>query len=170
MRYASGVHARSQRVSCDEPHAQSALPPTACICASSLLLSVRGLLQQVYCYSQDALTVNVDRNPVSDRNSSQSARKPNRFYSRFRLLHVNDNHARRFKRDVLVLSSFPAKVAFTLDTEARGLLPFYANLVKLYTFTVLRQNALTFTLPPPYGRAATPLSKSIVSVIHLKLS
>ena len=29
----------------------------------------------------DALTVNVDRNPVSDRNSSQSARKPNRFYT-----------------------------------------------------------------------------------------
>ena len=47
-----------------------------------------------------------------------------------------------------------AKVAFTLDTEARGLLPFYANLVKLYTFTVLRQNALTFTLPPPYMYAA----------------
>ena len=44
-----------------------------------------------------------------------------------------------------------AKVAFTLDTEARGLLPFYAILVQLDTFTVLRQNALTFTLPPPYG-------------------
>ena len=39
---------------------------------------------------------------------------------------------------------------YPVDTEARGLLPFYANLVKLYTFTVLRQNALTFTLPPPY--------------------
>ncbi len=43
--------------------------------------------------------------------------------------------------------------AFALDTEARGLLPFYANLVQLHTFTVLRQNALTFTLPPPYGYA-----------------
>ena len=43
-------------------------------------------------------------------------------------------------------------MAFTLDTEARGLLPFYAILVQLHTFTVLRQNALTFTLPPPYGR------------------
>ena len=42
-------------------------------------------------------------------------------------------------------------MAFTLDTEARGLLPFYAILVQLDTFTVLRQNALTFTLPPPYG-------------------
>ena len=42
-------------------------------------------------------------------------------------------------------------MAFTLDTEARGLLPFYAILVQLHTFTVLRQNALTFTLPPPYG-------------------
>ena len=41
--------------------------------------------------------------------------------------------------------------AFTLDTEARGLLPFYAILVQLDTFTVLRQNALTFTLSPPYG-------------------
>ena len=41
-------------------------------------------------------------------------------------------------------------MAFTLDTEARGLLPFYAILVQLHTFTVLRQNALTFTLPPPY--------------------
>jgi hypothetical protein len=41
--------------------------------------------------------------------------------------------------------------AFTLDTEARGLLPFYAILVQLDTFTVLRQNALTFTLSPaPY--------------------
>ena len=28
----------------------------------------------------------------------------------------------------------------------------YANLVQLHTFTVLRQNALTFTLPPPYAR------------------
>ena len=46
-------------------------------------------------------------------------------------------------------------MAFTLDTEARGLLPFYAILVQLHTFTVLRQNALTFTLPPPYaGRPA----------------
>ncbi len=44
--------------------------------------------------------------------------------------------------------------AFTLDTEARGLLPFYANLVQLHTFTVLRQNALTFTLPPPYKYTA----------------
>ena len=44
-------------------------------------------------------------------------------------------------------------MAFTLDTEARGLLPFYAILVQLHTFTVLRQNALTFTLPPPYGTA-----------------
>ena len=43
-------------------------------------------------------------------------------------------------------------MAFTLDTEARGLLPFYAILVQLHTFTVLRQNALTFTLPPPYAR------------------
>ena len=42
-------------------------------------------------------------------------------------------------------------MAFTLDTEARGLLPFYAILVQLDTFTVLRQNALTFTLPPPYA-------------------
>ena len=41
--------------------------------------------------------------------------------------------------------------AFTLDTEARGLLPFYAILVQLDTFTVLRQNALTFTLSPPYA-------------------
>ena len=54
--------------------------------------------------------------------------------------------------------------AFTLDTEARGLLPFYANLVQLHTFTVLRQNALTFTLPPPYaellwvGVASEPLA------------
>ena len=47
-------------------------------------------------------------------------------------------------------------MAFTLDTEARGLLPFYAILVQLDTFTVLRQNALTFTLPPPYeSHAAT---------------
>jgi hypothetical protein len=48
--------------------------------------------------------------------------------------------------------------AFTLDTEARGLLPFYAILVQLDTFTVLRQNALTmaltFTLSPPYDGAA----------------
>ena len=28
----------------------------------------------------------------------------------------------------------------------------YANLVQLHTFTVLRQNALTFILPPPYAR------------------
>ena len=42
------------------------------------------------------------------------------------------------------------KVAFTLDTDARGLLPFYAILVQIDTFTDLRQNALTFTLPPPY--------------------
>ena len=42
---------------------------------------------------------------------------------------------------------------YPVDTEARGLLPFYAILVQLHTFTVLRQNALTFsfTLPPPYG-------------------
>ena len=37
---------------------------------------------------------------------------------------------------------------YPVDTEARGLLPFYAILVQLHTFTVLRQNALTFTLPP----------------------
>ena len=48
----------------------------------------------------------------------------------------------------------------SLDTEARGLLPFYGlrnypilSSSQLDTFTVLRQNALTFsfTLPPPYG-------------------
>jgi hypothetical protein len=47
------------------------------------------------------------------------------------------------------------KVAFTLllpwIRRGRGLLPFYAILVQLDTFTVLRQNALTFTQPPPYG-------------------
>ena len=65
------------------------------------------------------------------------------------LLFMNYIHARLLKRSLLVLS---VKVAFTLllpcDTEARGLLPFYANLVQLHTFTVLRQNALTFTLEP----------------------
>ena len=48
----------------------------------------------------------------------------------------------------------------SLDTEARGLLPFYGlrnypilSSSQLDTFTVLRHNALTFsfTLPPPYG-------------------
>ena len=42
----------------------------------------------------------------------------------------------------------------SLDTEVRGLLPFYAILVQLDTFTILRQNALTFTLPPPYANKA----------------
>ena len=77
------------------------------------------------------------------------------------LLFMNYIHARLFKRSLLVLS---VKVgsgfypAFTLDTEARGLLPFYGlrnypilSSSQLDTFTVLRQNALTFTLPPPYG-------------------
>ena len=50
--------------------------------------------------------------------------------------------------------------AFTLDTEARGLLPFYAILVQLDTFTVLCQNALTFTLSPPYAaRRAVPVAQ-----------
>ena len=30
--------------------------------------------------------------------------------------------------------------------------------MQLHTFTVLRQNALTFTLPPPYGPISTPIS------------
>ena len=51
--------------------------------------------------------------------------------------------------------TFVFRLKWLLDirthTEARGLLPFYAILVQLDTFTVLRQNALTFTLPPPYG-------------------
>jgi hypothetical protein len=66
---------------------------------------------------------------------------------------MNYIHARRFKRSKLVFSVFRKSgfyPAFTLDTEARGLLPFYAILVQLDTFTVLRQNALTFTLSPPY--------------------
>ena len=67
---------------------------------------------------------------------------------------MNYIHARRFKRSKLVFLVFSGKVAFTLDTEARGLLLFYAILVQLDTFTVLRQNALTFTLSPPYGRRA----------------
>jgi hypothetical protein len=64
---------------------------------------------------------------------------------------MNYIHARLFKRSLLVLS---VKVAFTLllpwIRRGRGLLPFYAILVQLDTFTVLRQNALTFPLPPPY--------------------
>ena len=67
------------------------------------------------------------------------------------LLFMNYIHARRFKRSKRMLSG---KVAFTLllpwIRRGRGLLPFYAILVQLDTFTVLRQNALTFTLPPPY--------------------
>ena len=47
--------------------------------------------------------------------------------------------------------TFVFRLKWLLDTEARGLLPFYAILVQLHTFTVLRQNALTFTLPPPYA-------------------
>ena len=31
------------------------------------------------------------------------------------------------------------------------LLPFYENPVHMHTFTVLRQNLLTFTVPPPYA-------------------
>ena len=54
-------------------------------------------------------------------------------------------------------------MAFTLDTEARGLLPFYAILVQLDTFTVLRQNALTFTLPPPYGGEPPSLTYTLHS-------
>ena len=65
---------------------------------------------------------------------------------------MNYIHARRFKRSKRMLSG---KVAFTLllpwIRRGRGLLPFYAILVQLDTFTVLRQNALTFTQPPPYG-------------------
>ena len=34
---------------------------------------------------------------------------------------------------------------------ARRLLAFYADAVLKHTFTILRQNPLTFTLPPPYG-------------------
>ena len=75
---------------------------------------------------------------------------PARHEDRRSLLFMNYIHARLFKRSLLVLS---VKVAFTL------LLPcFYPgyggtrtfNLVQLHTFTVLRQNAHTFTLPPPY--------------------
>ena len=32
------------------------------------------------------------------------------------------------------------------------------NSCTLYTFTVLRQKALTFTLPPPYDRRVRPAS------------
>jgi hypothetical protein len=68
---------------------------------------------------------------------------------------MNYIHARRFKRSKLV---FSGKVAFTLllpwIRRLEDFLPFYAILVQLDTFTVLRQNALTFTLSPPYEREA----------------
>ena len=91
------------------------------------------------------------------------------------LLFMNYIHARLFKRSLLVLS---VNVAFTLllpwiRRQARGLLPFYANLVQLHTFTVLRQNALTFTLPPPYGMRRAgwcPLSAFIVGVPDIDLA
>ena len=51
----------------------------------------------------------------------------------------------------------------SLDTEARGLLPFYAILVQLDTFTVLRQNALTFTLSPPYDERTRTLATRLGS-------
>ena len=61
-----------------------------------------------------------------------------------------------------------AKLAFTLDTEARGLLPFYAILVQLHTFTVLRQNALTFTQSTRSKHQYTSLKPPSVNVIHMK--
>ena len=33
-----------------------------------------------------------------------------------------------------------------------SLLPFYDKFAKLCTFTILRQNLLTFTVPPPYAQ------------------
>jgi hypothetical protein len=87
---------------------------------------------------------------------------------------MNYIHARRFKRSKRMLSG---KVAFTLllpwIRRGRGLLPFYAILVQLDTFTVLRQNALTFTQPPPYdgstkSRLTTPLSARAVRAVRFR--
>ena len=71
------------------------------------------------------------------------------------LLFMNYIHARLFKRSLLVLS---VKVgsgfypAFTLDTEARGLLPFYANLVPctLLPSYVKRPSLLPYPHPMTY--------------------
>ena len=48
------------------------------------------------------------------------------------------------------------KSSFDLAVKSFNMV--YAILVQLDTFTVLRQNALTFTLPPPYGGAAQAAS------------
>ena len=68
---------------------------------------------------------------------------------------VHDSHNGESVNGLIIESAMPglctySRCTITVVFTPRSLLPFYAILVQLDTFTVLRQKALTFTLPPPY--------------------
>ena len=66
----------------------------------------------------------------------------------------------KFRVELLVLPAHRVGVAFR--PEGPELIPFYANLVQLDTFTVLRRNALTSLVRLPYP-APTGCSRGAAS-------